>query len=80
MSYRIVLDSCGDLTPAMKADPNYVSVPLELEINGERIIDDETFDQIAYIEKIAASPTCAKTSCPSPESYLQAYQAVSQTK
>ncbi|MBE5872170.1 MAG: DegV family protein [Lachnospiraceae bacterium] len=75
MSYRIVLDSCGDLTPELKKDPNYESVPLELEINGERIIDDETFDQLSYIKKVAESPTCAKTSCPSPERYLESYKA-----
>lgn len=75
MSYRIVLDSCGDLTPALKADPNYVSIPLELEIGGERIIDDESFDQLSYIRKVAECPTCAKTSCPSPEQYLEAYKA-----
>ena len=75
MSYRIVIDSCGDLTPELKKDPNYESVPLELEVHGERIIDDETFDQLSYIKKVAESPTCAKTSCPAPERYLESYQA-----
>lgn len=75
MSYKIVLDSCGDLSPELKADANYESIPLELEIGGERIIDDESFDQLAYIKKVAECPTCAKTSCPSPERFMEAYMA-----
>lgn len=75
MSYKIVLDSCGDLSPELKKDVNYESIPLELEIGDERIIDDESFDQLAYIQKVAACPTCAKTSCPSPERFMEAYMA-----
>lgn len=75
MSYRIVLDSCGDLTPELKSDDNYVSVPLELEVGGERFIDDDSFDQLSYIQKVADCPEPAKTSCPSPDLFLEAYQA-----
>lgn len=68
MSYKIVLDSCGDLSPALKADPNYVSIPLELEIGGERIIDDESFDQLSYIRKVAECPTVPRRRVPLPNS------------
>jgi len=74
MSYKIVIDSCGDLTEELKQDTRIERVPLELEIDGERILDDDTFNQKEYLKKIAESTGCAKTSCPSPERYMRAYE------
>jgi len=72
--YKIVIDSCGELTEAMKADGHFVSVPLELEVDGVRIIDDETFNQADFIRRVNESKTGPKSSCPSPESYMRAYE------
>lgn len=72
MSYKIVIDSCGDLTQELKEDARLESIPLELEVGDERILDDENFNQKEYLKKIAECPTCAKTSCPSPERYMLA--------
>lgn len=71
MEYRIIIDSCGDLTPEMKADPHIVSVPLTLQVGDEVIIDDETFDQLDFLKKVAACETCPKSACPSPDSFLK---------
>ena len=38
------------------------------------MIDDETFDQSAFIEMVKACPECPKTACPSPESFKKAYE------
>ncbi len=72
--YKIIIDSCGELTEALKADGHYENVPLEIEINGERIVDDATFNQPAFLKKVKESPVGPKSSCPSPERYMQAYQ------
>ena len=45
MSYKIVVDSCGELPERCKEDPHFESVPLVLDIDGHSIVDDETFDQ-----------------------------------
>ena len=37
------------------------------------MLDDETFDQAEFLKKVAASSTCPKSSCPSPERYMKAY-------
>ncbi len=74
MEYRIVIDSCGDLTQEMKADPRFVSVPLTLEVGDEHIIDDETFDQAYFLKRVAESETCPRSACPSPDAFLQACQ------
>ncbi len=73
MSYKIVVDSCGELPERCKKDPHFESVPLVLDIDGHSIVDDETFDQADFLKRVAASPNCPKSSCPSPERYLEAY-------
>ena len=72
MEYRIIIDSCGDLTPDMKADPHIVSVPLTLRVGTTEIIDDESFDQKDFLARVAACEECPKSACPSPDSYLHA--------
>lgn len=74
MSYRIVLDSCGELTEEMKKSGNFVNVPLSISVGDYHIVDDETFDQAEFLRKVAACPECPKTSCPSPEKYMESYQ------
>ncbi|OUO77747.1 dihydroxyacetone kinase [Blautia sp. An249] len=73
MSFKIIIDSCGELLEEWKKDSRYESVPLVLSVDGEDIIDDETFNQKEFLEKVANSPNCPKSSCPSPERYMQAY-------
>lgn len=69
--YKIIVDSCGELTEEMKKDGRFVNVPLTLEIDGEHIIDDETFDQAYFIKRVAESPNAPKSACPSPNAYMQ---------
>lgn len=73
MSYKIIIDSCGEFIEKWKEDPRFESVPLTLNIGGETIIDDDSFDQISFIKKVAACPECPKSACPSPERYMKAY-------
>ena len=73
MSYKIVVDSCGELPEKLKKDGHFESVPLELFVDGYRIVDDETFDQADFLRRVAESPNCPKSACPSPERYMQAY-------
>ena len=73
MSYRIVVDSCGELPEACKKSGNFESVPLTIDIDGYMIADDETFDQADFLKRVAESPNCPKSSCPSPELYMQAF-------
>lgn len=73
MSYRIVVDSCGEFTEEMKKDPHFVHAALHLNIDGEEFVDDETFDRLDFLKKMEASPNCPKSSCPSPEVYREAY-------
>lgn len=73
MSYKIVMDSCGDLPEEWKNYSKIQLIPLTLQIGEEAIIDDETFDQLSFLKKVAAYPECPKSACPSPQSYMESY-------
>lgn len=73
MSYKIVIDSCGELLEEWKEDERIEAVPLTLMVGGESIIDDETFNQKEFLQKVADCPDCPKSACPSPERYMRAF-------
>lgn len=73
MNYKIIVDSCGELTEEMKTSGKYEAASLEIELQGKHIVDDETFDQAEFLKLVAESPECPKSSCPSPERYMEAY-------
>lgn len=73
MSYKIIVDSCGELTEEMKASGMFETASLGLEVGGYHIKDDETFDQADFLRRVAECPECPKSSCPSPETYMEGY-------
>ena len=74
MSYKIIVDSCGELTDEMKASGFFETASLKIDVNGHHIIDDETFDQAEFLKLVVASPDSPKSSCPSPERYMEGYR------
>ena len=44
MLYKIIGDSCMDLTEELKLDPHFQMVPLTLQIGDYKVTDDETFN------------------------------------
>lgn len=74
MTYKIIGDSCLDLTEEMKRDPRFQMVPLTLQVGSAQVVDDETFDQKKFLELVKACPECPKTACPSPETFREAYE------
>lgn len=72
MSYKIITDSCGELPEEFRAEVKFDIVPLTISVDDYHIVDDESFNQGELIEKIALSPNCPKSSCPSPAAYVDA--------
>ena len=72
--YKIVIDSCGELPEELKQDGHYETVSLELEVDGCRIKDDSTFNQLDFLRRVKESMKGPKSSCPSPEQYMDAYE------
>ena len=73
MSYRVVVDSCGELTDKMKKSGRFVTASLSIQVEDHLIADDETFDQAEFLKLVAESPNGPKSSCPSPEKYMEYY-------
>ena len=53
MEYRIVVDSCGELTDEMKKSGIYKTASLSMEVDGVHIQDDESFDQADFLKRVA---------------------------
>ncbi len=74
MEYVIVMDSCGERTEAMKADERIISAPLTMQVDDFSFVDDDSFDQADFLQKISASPNCPKSACPSPDYYKKSFE------
>lgn len=75
MGYKIIVDSCGELTEELKRDGRFQSVPLELDVDDYHVIDDENFCQAEFLKKVKESPNCPKSACPSPQKYYEAFDS-----
>lgn len=74
-TYKIVVDSCCEIPEDIKKELFVERVPLTLEVGDTTVIDDDSFDQATFLKMVDECPTAAKSACPSPERYLQAYDA-----
>ena len=73
MSFKIIVDSCCDLTPAQLREDCFVSVPLTIRVGEHIVVDDASFDQGALLWRMKESATAPQSSCPSPIQYLEAF-------
>lgn len=73
MSYKIVVDSCCELPEEALKTGHFERIPLGIEVGDYQIQDDDSFNQAEFLAKVAAYSKCAKSSCPSPERYREAY-------
>lgn len=71
MSYRIIGDSCTDLPKELREDSHFKLVPLTLIVDDVSIVDDETFDQRDFLDRVKAYPHSPKSACPSPDDYMK---------
>jgi DegV family protein with EDD domain len=72
VNYKIIVDSCCDLTSKYKEDEHFVIVPLTLEVGSQSIIDDENFNQQDFLDTVQETSQCPKSACPSPNAYKEA--------
>lgn len=74
MKYKIVCDSCTDLTREDREKEYFISVPLTLLVDDDEIIDDDNFDQKDFLDKVRECKKGAKSACSAPEVYMEAYK------
>src|SRR5574344_868482 len=73
MLYKIVGDSCCDYTELEINSEQFINIPLSIQVDEHNIIDDYSFDQEDFLNKVAKSPNCPKSACPAPDVYMDAY-------
>ena len=73
MSFKIIVDSCCDLTRAQLHEDCFLKVPLTIRVGDEVIVDDETFDQGLLLQKMRDCPAAPQSACPSPAQYMEAF-------
>lgn len=72
MSYRVISDSCFDQTDAFDTS-DVVLIPLTLEVDDVMVVDDASFNQKEFIAMVEKSTAGAKSACPSPQAYADAF-------
>ncbi|NDL66675.1 DegV family protein [Anaerotalea alkaliphila] len=71
MRYKILADSSCDVDDRMKGELEITLVPLTIDVDGTRYVDDGELDVASYIRIMNASSNNPKSACPSPEDYLK---------
>jgi DegV family protein with EDD domain len=73
MSFKLISDSCCDYGESIPELDGLKRVPLTIEIGEKKYVDDESLDTDLLLKDMRDSRTGAKTACPSPASYAEAY-------
>lgn len=71
--YKLIGDSCTDVTKELLQDTYIHLVPLTIQIDDEIILDDENLDQTELLQKMKASTQSPTSACPTPEAYMKFY-------
>lgn len=74
MSVKIIVDSTADLTAELR-EQIYV-VPLSVHFGDEEFVDGVTITHEEFYEKLASAKVLPRTSQPSPDTFIRAYEQV----
>lgn len=75
MNFKIVVDSCCDITNEIKKNINVEITPLTIELEGTRYTDDDSFSVNDFVKKMNESTTVPKTACPAPADYIDRFES-----
>lgn len=74
MKYKIVADSGCDLNEELKSEMGVALVPLTINLGGKEYRDDSSLDVDEMLRDMDASQDYPKTSSPSPQDFIDAYE------
>ncbi|MDO5695337.1 MAG: DegV family protein [Eubacteriales bacterium] len=72
--FKIVVDSCCDVTNEYLNEHDITSVPLTITVDGTDYVDTTELDVSLLLDAVSDTTDPGTTSCPSPQAYLNAYQ------
>ncbi len=73
MSFKVIVDSCCDLTPSLLREDDFLSVPLSIRVGSQLFVDDAGLDRAELLWRMKECETAPQTACPSPAQYLDAF-------
>lgn len=74
MEIKLIGDSCFDLNEELKKITNLCISPLKIDVAGKELIDDENLNQKELLGLMKKSNKSPKTSCPSPNDYMEKFE------
>ncbi len=73
MEYKIIVDSCCDVTPELVKEYEILTVPLTLHLGDKSIIDDDNLDMPQFIEDMKNCKEKVGSAAPAPGLYKDAF-------
>jgi len=74
MDFKIIVDSCCDLTEELRKRFNISTAPLSIDIEDKHFVDDENLDREALLDAMRNSSEAPKTASPGPGPFLELYR------
>ena len=79
MSIQIIIDSCCDVTPALRRAMRFEVASLTVRVGEQSFRDDETLSVSALLQAMKACKDSATSACPSPEEYASLMRRADQS-
>jgi DegV family protein with EDD domain len=74
MDFKIIVDSCCDLTKDLRERFNISTAPLSIDVGDRHFIDDENLDREGLLDAMRNSSDAPKTASPGPGPFLDLYR------
>lgn len=74
MDFKIIVDSCCDLTEELRERFNISTAPLSIDIGDKHFEDDESLDRESLLDAMHNSSDAPKTASPGPGPFLDLYR------
>lgn len=71
--FKLIGDSCTDVTQELLNDTKINLVPLTIQIGEDIILDDRSLNQSSLLQKMKMSSKSPTTACPAPEAYMDLF-------
>lgn len=74
MEYKLVVDSCCDITPELSKEFGIATVPLTMTLGETSIVDDENLDITAFMEQMKNCTERIGSAAPPPMLYRETFE------
>jgi len=74
MNYKIIVDSCCDMTPELEERLGVTSIPMTVMLGSKEYIDDETLDLPKFLEDMKSCTEKVSSASPPPYAFKDAIE------